>query len=67
MAFQAGTYARNSEYGNSSGREDRLARVVSSMRAETDESFRQAEHERHLARLGVLQLRRERGFDTRPY
>jgi hypothetical protein len=56
----AGTYRPSDEYVNSSERKERMSAIIGSMRSETDANYLKAEEERRLARLGVLELRRQR-------
>ncbi|VVB80372.1 Uncharacterised protein [uncultured archaeon] len=66
MVMQAGTYYPPSEYANSFIRRDRVRVVADEMRRETEARYICAEEARRLARKGILELRRQRGLDTRP-
>jgi hypothetical protein len=53
MKFEAGTYSRNLKKYDAK----KFAGVVRDMREYTDRNFQRVEEERHLARLGILELR----------
>lgn len=67
MTLRAGTYRATSDYQNSSERKERLAKIGTEMRAETEKNYYLAEEERRKTRLGILELRKERGLDIRPF
>ena len=70
MVLQEGTYGVNPatpEYANSLEREERLKSVTLKIRDEASHSYQTAQEERRIARLGILELRRKRGLDTRSF
>lgn len=66
MTIEEGTYRLNSSYTDSLIRQTRLREIIKEMRTQTDKNYQEAEEARRLARLGILELRKQRGLDIRP-